>query len=60
MAKEPTVKVEDLPKDEQEVADEELDGVVGGVRHNSAAATNAKLAALRPRASDPCSGEEIA
>jgi hypothetical protein len=58
MAKEPKIKVEDLPKDGQEVADEELDGVVGGVRHNSAVATTAKLAALRLFSADPCEGGE--
>jgi len=56
MAKEPKIKVEDLPKDDEELVEEELESVAGGMISKTFAA---KKGGRLARASDPDSGEEV-
>ena len=56
MGKEPNIKVEDLPKDDEELVEEELEGVAGGMINATFAA---KKGSRLARASDPDSGEEV-
>lgn len=56
MAKEPKIKVEDLPKDDEELVEEELESVAGGMTNTAFAA---KKGGRLARASDPDSGEEV-
>ena len=55
MAKEPKIKVEDLPKDEQELDEQALDASVGGVKKIDALTWSPKTQLTR--ASDPDSGD---
>ena len=58
MAKEPKIKVEDLPKDAAELDEQALEAAVGGVKRVDALAF--KMKTQLTRSSDPDSGEEVA
>ena len=53
MSKEPKIEIEDLPKEEEELRDEDLEKVVGGVSRAGTTGRNVS------RSSDPDSGDEI-
>lgn len=68
MAKEPTIKVDDLPEGEgaQELGEAELNGVVGGIKDGTSntlmsavVARQSLRARPKPGASDPDSGDEF-
>lgn len=57
MAKEPKIKVEDLPKDAQELDEQALEAAVGGVKKIDA--LSFKMKTQLTRASDADTGEEV-
>lgn len=60
MPNEPKIKIDDLPKDEQELNEDELESVAGGLAKGGHVGAS-KWGNLRlNRASDPDSGEELA
>lgn len=58
MPNEPKIKIEDLPKDDQELPEDELEGVAGGMKRHVGQPKYGNV--TLSRACDPDSGEEIA